>query len=213
MPIGDLVTMVILALITGLGVAPIRRPRALRSTEFPRRRGGQRATVPRRLPGGRVDVAGCCRGRPRLAGRMVRVRIRSRGDRQPRGHRAPTARDAHHAGSCAARRSRHGDRSRSAPPPPVGSHPLRAVLLRRRDVERVANIAYSDAGAQNRLDLYRNRSRLSRGPTLIHLHGGHFQIGRKNREARPLFYRLASRGWVCISANYRLGPGRTSPIT
>jgi acetyl esterase/lipase len=39
---------------------------------------------------------------------------------------------------------------------------------------------------------------------LIHFHGGHFQIGRKSREARPLLYRLASEGWLCISANYRL---------
>jgi acetyl esterase/lipase len=42
------------------------------------------------------------------------------------------------------------------------------------------------------------------GPVLIHFHGGHFQIGRKSREARPLLYRLASEGWLCISANYRL---------
>lgn len=30
--------------------------------------------------------------------------------------------------------------------------------------------------------------------------------GRKDCEARPLLYRLASQGWVCISANYRLRP-------
>lgn len=27
--------------------------------------------------------------------------------------------------------------------------------------------------------------------------------------ARPLLYRLASRGWMCVSANYRLSPGVT----
>ena len=41
---------------------------------------------------------------------------------------------------------------------------------------------------------------------LIHLHGGGFRSGRKNREARPLIYRLASEGWLCVSANYRLRP-------
>ena len=41
---------------------------------------------------------------------------------------------------------------------------------------------------------------------LVHLHGGHFVSGAKNRESLPLLYRLASRGWVCISANYRLQP-------
>jgi acetyl esterase/lipase len=46
---------------------------------------------------------------------------------------------------------------------------------------------------------------------LIHLHGGAFRSGRKSREARPLLYRLASQGWVCISANYRLSPAATYP--
>jgi acetyl esterase/lipase len=46
---------------------------------------------------------------------------------------------------------------------------------------------------------------------LIHLHGGGFGSGRKNREARPLIYRLASQGWVCVSANYRLRPAARFP--
>ena len=49
------------------------------------------------------------------------------------------------------------------------------------------------------------------GLMLIHLHGGAFRRGRKSREARPLLYRLASQGWVCISANYRLSPAATFP--
>jgi hypothetical protein len=36
-------------------------------------------------------------------------------------------------------------------------------------------------------------------------------MGRKNRESLPLLYRLASQGWVCISANYRLRPAVTFP--
>ena len=79
------------------------------------------------------------------------------------------------------------------------------IPFRRRDVERLANIRYGDAGRSNLLDVYRHRSRPSGGPVLIHLHGGAFVMGKKNREARPLLYRLASQGWVCISANYRLG--------
>jgi acetyl esterase/lipase len=84
-------------------------------------------------------------------------------------------------------------------------------LVRRRDVERVANIRYGDAGAANQLDLYRHRSHPAGGPILIHLHGGAFVGGRKNREARPLIYHLASQGWLCISANYRLSPAATFP--
>ncbi len=79
-------------------------------------------------------------------------------------------------------------------------------MFGRRDVERVANVAYGDAGTTNLLDVYRHRSRPSGAPTLIYLHGGGFHWGRKNREARPLLYHLASQGWTCISANYHLAP-------
>ena len=71
-------------------------------------------------------------------------------------------------------------------------------------IERISRIAYGDAGRSNLLDVYRSRSHSGTGPTLIHLHGGGFRVGSKSREARPLLYRLARRGWVCISANYRL---------
>lgn len=83
--------------------------------------------------------------------------------------------------------------------------------VRRRDVERVANIAYGDAGRRNLLDVYRHRSRPSGGPVLVYLHGGAFRSGWKSREARPLLYRLASQGWVCVSANYRLSPAARFP--
>lgn len=81
--------------------------------------------------------------------------------------------------------------------------------FRSREVERISDIRYGDAGRRNLLDVYRRRDRPTGCPTLIHFHGGAFRRGRKSREARPLFHRLASRGWVCISANYRLaGDGR-----
>ena len=79
-------------------------------------------------------------------------------------------------------------------------------MFGRRDVERLANVAYGDEGPSNLLDVYRHRSHPSGAPTLIYLHGGGFTWGRKNREARPLLYHLASQGWTCISANYHLAP-------
>ncbi len=85
------------------------------------------------------------------------------------------------------------------------------VLFRRKDVERIADIPYGDAGRSNLLDVYRRRSHPPGAPVLIHFHGGAFVTGRKNREARPLLYRLASQGWVCISANYRLGRATRFP--
>ncbi len=84
---------------------------------------------------------------------------------------------------------------------PVLFLPMRA---RRHDVERIADIAYGDAGVANTLDLYRGRDRVPGRPVLIHLHGGGFHSGRKNHEGLPLIYGLARRGWLCISANYRL---------
>ncbi len=75
----------------------------------------------------------------------------------------------------------------------------------RRDVARSTNIAYGPDGRHHRLDVYHPRRRAASGPILIHLHGGAFRIGRKSLETRPLLNRLTSRGWVCVSANYRLG--------
>ena len=81
---------------------------------------------------------------------------------------------------------------------------LFAPISRRHSVERIANIRYGPAGRRNLLDLYRHRSDFSGGPTLIYFHGGAFRFGSKNFGARHLLYRLASQGWVCVSANYRL---------
>jgi acetyl esterase/lipase len=94
--------------------------------------------------------------------------------------------------------------------------PLARILLlplsrRRHDVERVADIPYGDAGRRNLLDLYRHRAHPSGAPVLIHLHGGGYTQGHKNSQSLPLLYRLASQGWVCVSANYRLRPAARHP--
>lgn len=88
---------------------------------------------------------------------------------------------------------------------------LAPVRVRRRDVERIADISYGDGGVANTLDVYRRRSSAGGRPILIHLHGGALRRGRKNRQGLPLIYGLASRGWICISANYRLLPSTTFP--
>jgi acetyl esterase/lipase len=41
---------------------------------------------------------------------------------------------------------------------------------------------------------------------LFHFHGGGYTGGHKDSQSLPLIYRLASQGWVCISAIYRLQP-------
>ena len=85
-------------------------------------------------------------------------------------------------------------------------HILFAPLSTRRlDVRRTRNLSYGDAGGQNQLDVYSRRSRPQGGGVLIFFHGGRFSSGRKSFESRVLLNTLASAGWVCISANYRVG--------
>jgi acetyl esterase/lipase len=85
------------------------------------------------------------------------------------------------------------------------------LWMRRPGVTRIANLSYGDAGRKNLLDVYHGRPGTAKKPVLIHLHGGVLFMGRKNRESLPLLYRLASQGWVCISANYRLRPAVAFP--
>lgn len=108
-----------------------------------------------------------------------------------------------------------GWRSRVTAPLPRHRQWLRILvfpfLRSRRGVERIKNISYGDAGRSNLLDIYRCRDTPSGAPVMVYFHGGGFTTGRKSREARPLLTRLASRGWVCISANYRLRPETQYP--
>jgi acetyl esterase/lipase len=75
----------------------------------------------------------------------------------------------------------------------------------RPDVRRVRNRRYGPARRGNRLDVYVGRRRQrTDAPILVYLHGGGFVMGSKLLGARPLLYRLAAQGWVCVSADYRL---------
>ncbi len=108
------------------------------------------------------------------------------------------------------------DRPGGPGPLSVISRPAAAALLvpflrGRRDVQRIADLAYGDAKRFQRLDLYRHRSRPDDAPVFVYFHGGHFHSGSKNREALPLLYRLAANGWIVISANYRLAPAASFP--
>jgi acetyl esterase/lipase len=86
---------------------------------------------------------------------------------------------------------------------------LRPLLFpfpwRPRSVVRLGNFAYGDDRRQ-RLDVYRPRSSDRPGPVLVYFHGGGYFSGGKRREGRALLHRLAARGWTCISAGYRLRP-------
>ncbi|GAA2666448.1 alpha/beta hydrolase [Actinoplanes palleronii] len=83
---------------------------------------------------------------------------------------------------------------------------LTPFLRRRGDVEHIRNLDYGPGGRRQQLDLYRHRSGPAGAPMLVHFHGGHYATGHKDSQSLPLLYQLAARGWVCISANYRLKP-------
>ncbi|GIW41912.1 MAG: alpha/beta hydrolase [Candidatus Binatia bacterium] len=81
-----------------------------------------------------------------------------------------------------------------------------------RDVERIRDIPYARAaGLQLKLDVYRPRWRPEGCPTLLQIHGGAWIVGSKNEQGLPLMTHLASHGWVCVAANYRLSPHATFP--
>ena len=77
-------------------------------------------------------------------------------------------------------------------------------------ISRVRGLAYGEHRRQ-RLDVHALRHRQAARPVLVHLHGGGYFSGRRHREARALLHHFASRGWVCISAGYRLRPGAGFP--
>ncbi len=85
---------------------------------------------------------------------------------------------------------------------------LKGILLpfqrRQRGVQRTRNVRYGPDPRAHLLDVYRGREPSGSRPVLIHLHGGGFVQGGKSREGVVLLNQLAGRGWLCISANYRL---------
>ena len=88
----------------------------------------------------------------------------------------------------------------------------RPLAMRRPDVEVIRHIPYGPAGVRQQLDIYRPRFIPEEGcPVLLQIHGGAWMMGDKGGQALPLMYELASRGWICVAANYRLSPSVSFP--
>jgi acetyl esterase/lipase len=82
------------------------------------------------------------------------------------------------------------------------------------DVERVADITYhQDDEWRLRLDVFRRRGAPASGrrPAIIYCHGGGWIIGHRRYQGLPTLQRMASRGWICFSIQYRLSPRATFP--
>ena len=77
--------------------------------------------------------------------------------------------------------------------------------LRPRSVNRIPGLRYGEH-RRHRLDVYHRHDRPSGAPVLLYLHGGGYYSGGKHREGRALLHRMAAQGWVCVSATYRLRP-------
>lgn len=84
--------------------------------------------------------------------------------------------------------------------------------IRHPEVERIADVEYQRVdGRPLDIDVYRRRDRPTGCPTLLQIHGGGWVVGSKNEQGLPLMLHLAARGWVCVSADYRLSPRATFP--
>jgi acetyl esterase/lipase len=95
----------------------------------------------------------------------------------------------------------------------VGWDPvLRPYRVKHPDVRVVRSIRYGrEAGLNLLLDVYKPRTPKQDCPTLLQIHGGGWMVGSRKEQGVPLMTHLASRGWVCVSADYRLSPHATFP--
>jgi acetyl esterase/lipase len=86
------------------------------------------------------------------------------------------------------------------------------VDWKRPGVEVIKNIPYGPAGVRQQLDIYRPVVIPEGGcPVVFQIHGGAWMLGDKGSQALPLMYHLASKGWICVAANYRLSPSVSFP--
>ncbi len=114
-----------------------------------------------------------------------------------------------------------------APTPAELGTPWRRLVnpFRMADVDVVAHrrLAYTTqpaAGGRRRgrtgsaryeLDVYTHRDTPRDAPVLFQVHGGGWVIGNKEQQGIPLMMHMASRGWVCVAANYPLSPNARWP--
>ncbi|HVV36678.1 MAG TPA: alpha/beta hydrolase [Acidimicrobiales bacterium] len=86
------------------------------------------------------------------------------------------------------------------------------MRLRQR-YRHARDVKYGEFGRKNHLDVWK-RADLptdAKAPVLLQFHGSAWSVARKENQAEPLMAHLAERGWVCVTANYRLSPRATWP--
>jgi acetyl esterase/lipase len=87
----------------------------------------------------------------------------------------------------------------------------RPFAMHDREVEVLRNLSYTEGGRRAHLDIYRPRGGVANAPVLIQIHGGGWTIGNKEQQGLLIMNRMAARGWVGVSINYRLAPKHRWP--
>ncbi len=110
-------------------------------------------------------------------------------------------------------RAAFGDSDGAAEPAaPSWRKILLPIPVRDPAVERVRGISFGGTeGDPLRLDVYRPRNAEGPLPVLLYVHGGGWTIGSRNYQGLATCTHMASRGWLCVNADYRLSPRATFP--
>jgi acetyl esterase/lipase len=88
----------------------------------------------------------------------------------------------------------------------------RAFPIRSRNIKVTKGLDYfGDRIRRHRLDVYAPKDGVVGAPVMVYIHGGAWVIGDKREQGKPMLFELVSRGWVCVSINYRLSPKGTWP--
>lgn len=95
-------------------------------------------------------------------------------------------------------------------PPPTWRQIARARPAMPAGITQHQDISYGKLPEQI-LDLHLEDGLSGPVPVLMQIHGGGWRGGHKERESRPLMYRMATEGWAAISVGYRLSPEATFP--
>jgi acetyl esterase/lipase len=78
-----------------------------------------------------------------------------------------------------------------------------------RGRHRVRNISYGPHPEQT-LDVWAPSGK-GPHPVVVYLHGGSWVFGDKREQGLPFLHEMYSRGWVIVTANYRLAPDQPWP--
>jgi acetyl esterase/lipase len=87
------------------------------------------------------------------------------------------------------------------------------LMFWRRGVRRIRKIEFARYGRKRLLlDVYMPAAASEElRPSVVQIHGGGWIAGSRSEQGIPLLNHLASCGWVCFNADYRLSPRATFP--